>query len=982
MSNIWQDSSAIFNTDTNLNTDTLTNCNLTSLTYDTINNRIYAGGMYDSSLNSPTIIPYVSWSGDGGINWQDSSAIFNTDTNLNTHALYCALSSLTYDASNNRIYAGGNYSSNLLFGTYLPYVSWSGDGGLNWQDSSAIFNTDTNLNTDTLSTCNLTSLTYDSSNNRIYAGGYYNSKLNYPSKDIPFVSSSIDGVNWQDSSAIFNTDTNLNTHTYSDCLLYSLTYNSSNNRIYAGGTYNSIVNSSKTIPFVSSSIDGINWQDSSAIFNTDTNLNTDITNTCSLTSLTYDSSNNRIYAGGTYNSIANSGKIIPYVSWSGDGGVNWQDSSAIFNTDTNLHNDIINNFNFSSLIYDSSNNRIYAGGYYNSISNLGKTIPFVSSSIDGVNWQDSSGIFNTDTNLNTDITNTCSLTSLTYDSSNGRIYAGGMYDSKLNYPSKEIPFVSFNQNSPPPQVTPTPPYFSIEFTNTNIFLNGIDSGLPGLTYYLKVTDMSNDVTITNITSPLTQVNLKLWADFSNNSPNNIPPGEFFIDGSDITIDGQGLELDLTQKILYRGLIRVLSSSITNINIENINILIGNLSTLKNSAGWVCHGEIPTGCDISFNNCHVTSDSIMNLVYSSGADSFSGGICGGNSLINTNRNLSFTNCSIISNNDITLTTANNNFGGGICGGQNMGNYTFTNCNVKSLNGSLSITKTGMLVFNNFGGGICGGQNTGVFNFIECKVETENDITITSINHTNWGGGICGGRNNETQTLNSTFTNCQVNSLAGDIIINGLIANNGGGICGAETTTGTLLNSTYTFNLCFVNPFLDFIYSGVTISKPNNDRTTLKNKIMIGASNLISNDSNINVDCVSELLDNPVYVCNTPSPTPTPTPPTPSPLGGGTQGVSLKVLHLMEGGNSRAMTRRVLRSAFGNENNTNNKTRKCKTPFRVSVNEHCGTEKAPIIYSGADYIRFKKLKAENQTYNDKSYGGDNSHGSYVSLKRARN
>ena len=54
----------------------------------------------------------------------------------------------------------------------------------------------------------------------------------------------------------------------------------------------------------------------------------------------------------------------------------------------------------------------------------------------------------------------------------------------------------------------------------------------------------------------------------------------------------------------------------------------------------------------------------------------------------------------------------------------------------------------------------------------------------------------------------------------------------------------------------------------------------------------------------------------------------------------------------------------------------------MNEHCGTEKAPIIYSGADYIRFKKLKAVNQTYNDKSYGGDNSNGSYVSLKRVRN
>jgi hypothetical protein len=757
---------------------------------------------------------------------------------------------------------------------------------------------------------------------------------------------------------------------------------------------------------------------------------------------------------------------------------------------------------------------------------------------------------------------------------------------------------------------------SIDFQSPTIVT--INSTTPititNATCYLDVNIMDNNTTIINSTSPQIPVIVKLWADFINNIPQNIPSGQFIIDGSNITLDGQGLELDLSYNSVdgYEGLVHVNDGS-QGINIQNINAIIGsgyNLSSSTGNIGWICQGSM-NNVEISFNNCSVTSPS--NIIISNQGNGTNGGICGGSNGINGNFSLSFTNssvtsingsitinnqstnglnggicggfnknietlsftgcsvtslsdiiintqvnssgnggicggfngftgtnitftitgsslrsingsiitqngiynggicggnnrsiefftitdcsvksstdiiisnqvnpgnvgfnggicggsnitivnfiirgcsltslsdivisnqgnlgsnggicggsngsigtltitgcsvtstngsisdnqflsvngcicggnnsnitnvnftdCLVTSNNNITSTTSNNNIFGGICGGQNIGNYTFTNCNIKSLNGSLSITKTGMLVFNNFGGGICGGQNTGVFNFIECKVETENNITITSINHTNWGGGICGGRNNETQTLNSTFTNCQVNSLAGDIIINGSIANNGGGICGAETKSGTLLNSTYTFNLCFVNPFLNFIYSGVTISKPNSDRTTLKNKIMIGASNLPSIDSNILVDCVSQLLDNPVYVCNTPAPTPSPTP-TPTPLGGGTQGVSLKVLHLMEGGNSRAMTRRVLRSAFGNENNTNNKTRKCKTPFRIAVNEQCGTEKAPIIYSGADYIRFKKLKAENQTYNDKSYGGDNSHGSYVSLKRARN
>ena len=40
----------------------------------------------------------------------------------------------------------------------------------------------------------------------------------------------------------------------------------------------------------------------------------------------------------------------------------------------------------------------------------------------------------------------------------------------------------------------------------------------------------------------------------------------------------------------------------------------------------------------------------------------------------------------------------------------------------------------------------------------------------------------------------------------------------------------------------------------------------------------------------------------------------------------------------------------------------------------------VYDGADYIRYKKLKALNKNYNDSSFGGANN-GSYVALKRTR-
>jgi hypothetical protein len=61
---------------------------------------------------------------------------------------------------------------------------------------------------------------------------------------------------------------------------------------------------------------------------------------------------------------------------------------------------------------------------------------------------------------------------------------------------------------------------------------------------------------------------------------------------------------------------------------------------------------------------------------------------------------------------------------------------------------------------------------------------------------------------------------------------------------------------------------------------------------------------------------------------------------------------------------------------------------SVPNHCdakGVEGATcnprFVADSSDYIRFKKLKAVNRTYNDSGYGGDNSNASYVPLMHVR-
>ena len=42
---------------------------------------------------------------------------------------------------------------------------------------------------------------------------------------------------------------------------------------------------------------------------------------------------------------------------------------------------------------------------------------------------------------------------------------------------------------------------------------------------------------------------------------------------------------------------------------------------------------------------------------------------------------------------------------------------------------------------------------------------------------------------------------------------------------------------------------------------------------------------------------------------------------------------------------------------------------------------FVPDSSDYIRYKKLRSVNNNYNDKSFGGDQSHGSYVPLMRVR-
>jgi hypothetical protein len=149
-----------------------------------------------------------------------------------------------------------------------------------------------------------------------------------------------------------------------------------------------------------------------------------------------------------------------------------------------------------------------------------------------------------------------------------------------------------------------------------------------------------------------------------------------------------------------------------------------------------------------------------------------------------------------------------------------------------------------------------------------------------------------------------------------------------------------------------------------------------------------------------------------------------LGGGAyNGIMVKQTQSNQRAGEFSVYRRVLRNSWNGMNlwNEQNDQVRLVTPFRAannsgdylgrvnyscggpnpqsatkpgygrrigSVPNHCDTKGVEgatcnprFVADSSDYIRFKKLKAVNRTYNDKGYGGDDSNASYVPLMHVR-
>jgi hypothetical protein len=108
---------------------------------------------------------------------------------------------------------------------------------------------------------------------------------------------------------------------------------------------------------------------------------------------------------------------------------------------------------------------------------------------------------------------------------------------------------------------------------------------------------------------------------------------------------------------------------------------------------------------------------------------------------------------------------------------------------------------------------------------------------------------------------------------------------------------------------------------------------------------------------------------------------SELGGGISGISPKPIIIVERGNERGANRQILRRAgffnmntYTQENPGNNVNYILDSGIPVK-------NKTYLNKDSSDRTRKLKLKAQNKTYNDPSFGGNDSNGAYCALAKAR-
>ena len=241
---------------------------INALAYDSTNNILYVAGNFDTA-GDVSVNNIAKWDVTAG-EWTSLGSGITSGEN------YSVVNALSFDPLNNILYAGGRFNTagDISANNIAKWdgTEWTplGSGITNGEDFSTV-----------------SALSFDTTNNILYAGGQFNTAGDVSANNI----AKWNGTEW---SSLGSGITNINTEIFP--YVTALTVDTTNNILYAGGTFNtagdvSVNNIAKW--------DGTEWSGLGAglFFNTNLLLG----NTTSITSLEFDPLNSILYAGGYFN---------------------------------------------------------------------------------------------------------------------------------------------------------------------------------------------------------------------------------------------------------------------------------------------------------------------------------------------------------------------------------------------------------------------------------------------------------------------------------------------------------------------------------------------------------------------------------------------------------------------------------------------------------------------------------------------------------
>jgi hypothetical protein len=442
-----------------------------SLCYDSSSQTMFAGGDYESTLynggkggTAPFIVSYDNFTQK----WSDPSAFWNsstwTDLSQNDVSTVYALG---YDSSSQKMFAGGEYYSNGYnngLGGLAPFIVSYDSSSKTWSDPSSVWHLWTDLSQNSDGNV-VTSLGYDSSSQKMFAGGEYystgyNNGLGGYAPFIVYYDTSTQ--KWSDPSAVWHSSTwsDLSQNSVGGVggIVNALGYDISNQKMFAGGYYSS--NNCNggiggTAPFIVSYDSSTQkWSDPSAVWHSTEWSDLNQGSNSSVESLGYDPSSKKMFAGGAYNSNNcnnGNGGDVPFIVSYDSSSQKWSDPSAVWQSST--WTDLSQNSTYSSvksLGYDNSTQQMFAGGIYHSKSFFGGLsgyAPFiVSYNKTTQKWSDPRTLWQSSTWTDLKQLGFGRVYGLGYDESSQQMFAGGIYTS-FGF-DNNVPFiVSYKTNT-------------------------------------------------------------------------------------------------------------------------------------------------------------------------------------------------------------------------------------------------------------------------------------------------------------------------------------------------------------------------------------------------------------------------------------------------------------------------------------------------------------------------------------------------------